>query len=110
MRFKDYEPDPYFAWSKNKGECKWEDCPRDRAHYGTERDSFYPFCEAHQRQAYRGGIDSLTTIEDRTLSHSKGCSFEGCTRAFFSRGYCRAHYMQDYRGAELTPIKEKVRA
>lgn len=31
------------------------------------------------------------------------CSFEGCDKGHWSRGYCGTHYLQWWRGVELTP-------
>ena len=32
------------------------------------------------------------------------CTFEGCDRPVHSGGLCRGHYMQRYRGRELSPL------
>ncbi|WP_328691422.1 HNH endonuclease [Streptomyces phaeochromogenes] len=38
------------------------------------------------------------------------CSFEGCENPAGSNGLCRSHYMQQYLGKELTPLRKKVMA
>lgn len=35
------------------------------------------------------------------------CRFEGCDRPSNALGLCRSHYMQAWRGAELTPLRPK---
>lgn len=37
----------------------------------------------------------------------KTCTFEGCERKHFCRGYCTGHYQQFYRGQELKPLAKK---
>lgn len=37
------------------------------------------------------------------------CSFEGCGRVEHTNGLCKTHYMQDYLGKELKPIRKVVR-
>jgi hypothetical protein len=33
------------------------------------------------------------------------CSFSGCQRPTWAKGWCSSHYQQQYTGKELTPIK-----
>jgi hypothetical protein len=37
------------------------------------------------------------------------CKFEGCDGKSYSRGWCNAHYMQWYKGRELTPVVRRRR-
>lgn len=39
----------------------------------------------------------------------KQCSFKTCDRDTFCRGWCRAHYNQQWAGKPLTPIKVNKR-
>ena len=35
------------------------------------------------------------------------CSFEGCGRDHYSRGLCKGHRMQQYRGKDLAPLRRR---
>lgn len=49
-------------------------------------------------------------VSRRSRSLPKGdCSFEGCGRGEHTKGLCKTHYMQDYLGKELKPIRKSVR-
>lgn len=39
----------------------------------------------------------------------KQCSFEGCERRVFCKGYCTGHYQQHYRGQTLRPLERRWR-
>src|SRR6478735_1977056 len=34
----------------------------------------------------------------------KECNFEGCDKPHSAKGYCQGHYLQHYKGKELTPL------
>lgn len=36
------------------------------------------------------------------------CGFEGCGNEAISKGFCKGHYMQNYKGLELKPLRKKV--
>lgn len=35
------------------------------------------------------------------------CQFGGCGRSHYARGWCKPHYMQDYRGEEIQEIQPR---
>ena len=41
------------------------------------------------------------------MSNRKQCRFEGCIKPAYSRELCNTHYQQWYRGAELTPLRQR---
>lgn len=42
-----------------------------------------------------------------SLSHV--CMFPSCEHDVIAKGYCWAHYMQDRRGKDLTPVRRRSR-
>lgn len=38
---------------------------------------------------------------------SKTCSFEGCERKHYAKGLCTGHYLQQWRGEELRPLRKR---
>lgn len=39
----------------------------------------------------------------------KQCNFDGCDRPHRARGWCMAHYLQEWRGEELRPLSVRSR-
>lgn len=44
-------------------------------------------------------------MADQRINPLRKCSFSGCSRPHDSKGLCRAHYLQSWRGKELTPLR-----
>lgn len=37
------------------------------------------------------------------------CSFEGCTRVHYAKGFCYNHYTQQWKGKPLSPLREVIK-
>ena len=42
-------------------------------------------------------------VYDRGMDHTS-CTFLGCERKHYAKGYCNPHWQQQHKGRELTPI------
>lgn len=34
------------------------------------------------------------------------CKFQGCPRPALTKGLCNGHYLQQWRGSDLTPLQD----
>lgn len=86
--------------SKRQGRfCTMDWC--DKPLYSLKYGLCFNCYEKNRRGALR---------DPRIPKEKPQCSFDPCDRTAETRGLCGAHYIQQWSGKELTPVRKHVRA